>query len=467
MKTFSHDGIWWVPGKEDKFVSGTLEYSRDKGITLTLSGFAGLLGSRNELPMIVGTTYDSKKLSLHECTKLTVGRRAASYNAPHMESGTTYMVNTAFHNADFSGKKKITFKSIDVSYYHIDEWVGISGFQRDMNAVGRKIKIEYKQPAPIKLGECEHFTYELIFYPTFPGSNRTINKEQTIKQKIYLRVASQKGEKSFDEYKSRIDSIGKLLSLAHPEYTIPHIIKGRTKNNRFDTGNKLLYDPVDICYDVPVHKDVEREVHFIDFLFLFSQIKDTFNEHLAKWFKVAQELDIVIMLLYSTSYNVKMFFEQKFITLVQALEVYCRIRGSNEYLLKEEFNKRKKEIFELTPEEYHTWLNSQFSNMPNLRARITKIIRDIKPILTIPYAANFISKIVKTRNYLTHYSTNIKGHSADSPTELSALVHNLRMLLECLLLKEIGFSNKQLKAIVSHRKYRSTRALANRFLRKK
>ena len=64
---------------------------------------------------------------------------------------------------------------------------------------------------------------------------------------------------------------------------------------------------------------------------------------------------------------------------------------------------------------------------------------------------SFVKKIVKTRNYLTHYPSDLEGGSATGE-ELYTLTAKLQLVLEIFLLRELGFSLELIQKIIPRSK---------------
>lgn len=78
-------GLWWIPGRPDERVNGTLQISGFAAITLELLGDFGM-SSGTDLRSILGETQDGKRVSLASCfmsrqTKRSRGISGATINA--------------------------------------------------------------------------------------------------------------------------------------------------------------------------------------------------------------------------------------------------------------------------------------------------------------------------------------------------------------------------------------------------
>jgi hypothetical protein len=113
------------------------------------------------------------------------------------------------------------------------------------------------------------------------------------------------------------------------------------------------------------------------------------------------------------------------------------------------------------PMEYIDWLIAKLkhSNEVTLSQRLKEILLHHKDIAEI-YIGNksqqkdFIYRVVKTRNYLTHFDKNNEAESAKE-ADLSILTEKLTILLKACLLQEIGMNQLEIKTIMEKYKTQS------------
>jgi hypothetical protein len=93
-------------------------------------------------------------------------------------------------------------------------------------------------------------------------------------------------------------------------------------------------------------------------------------------------------------------------------------------------------------------------NSFSLRERLEEIISEYRSCLPDDFFAsledqsNFLKKIRKTRNYLTHLSSE-KDEYVASGQDLLVLSRKLRVLLEVCLLKQLGLKDMDIKKIIA------------------
>jgi hypothetical protein len=170
----------------------------------------------------------------------------------------------------------------------------------------------------------------------------------------------------------------------------------------------------------------------------------------------AGDLDPVYRLFLGTVYNPRSYLEQRFLNLVQALEVYHRRVLYAPDLPKKEHEKRVEEILDAVPKEHRGWLERklQVVSEPSLNQRLHEIFKKHLSIVESVIdrkkkaRAEFIEKVVATRNYRTHFDDSKKDKAARGE-ELYQIVRKLNLVLEACLMEEIGFSPEKTKDAIS------------------
>lgn len=170
----------------------------------------------------------------------------------------------------------------------------------------------------------------------------------------------------------------------------------------------------------------------------------------------AGDLDPVYRLFLGTVYNPQSYLEQHFLNLVQALEVYHRRALYVPELPKEEHERRVNEILDASPEEHKGWLERKLRvvSEPSLNQRLHEIFKRHLSIVEFVIGkkkqvrAEFIEKVVATRNYRTHFDDSKKDKAARGE-ELYKIMQNLNLVLEACLMEEIGFTPDRTKDAIS------------------
>ena len=109
------------------------------------------------------------------------------------------------------------------------------------------------------------------------------------------------------------------------------------------------------------------------------------------------------------SYHPNLFLETEFLNYIQAIEVYHN-RAINGKQIK-------------------------------LRTRLDELLTKHSKLMSkiIPYKSTFTNRVVKTRNYLTHYNPKIKKRDILKHQSMYDTSMRLKILLQVVILDELGF----------------------------
>lgn len=447
---FEYKGIWWLPDKPEKRVSGTLTFTPNKGANLDLMGSFKDIKNKNrseilEPEIILGVSSDGKYITLYKCLETN-----STTSFPGFQTSSRFLANLVFVGVHFQKSEDISFKSISVHYLHLDEWVKIYGFV--IKSWGKKgVIIKYKLPEPFQVEISDELKISINFRRKV--SSRSFSQEEvTIKQNTEIKVETSE-EKPFEDFREIIYHIQNLLTLGITEPVYPLSITGLTEVN---VENEAYYLPVKIFYqllDIPKgHKTLTSN----DMLFTFEDISNRFEPLLKNWFEKKDFLESVYNLYFGTLYNPHMYLEDQFLSLIQAIESFHRRVYGGKYLPDEKYDKVYEVLVNGIPEDVESELKDRlmeylkYGNEFSLRKRLKEIFDKYKEILDkfIENKKDFIEKVVNTRNYFTHYDKELKEHTAHGE-DLCRLNQKLRMCLETCLLAEIGFTSEEIKTFIS------------------
>ncbi len=190
-----------------------------------------------------------------------------------------------------------------------------------------------------------------------------------------------------------------------------------------------------------------------DMLFTFAEISKEFETHMQSWFANLERLGPVFDLYFGLLHSPKMYENLQFLTLTQAIETYHRRLYEGTDLPEKEHTQRINRILNRTPAEYRTWLMGKlkYSNELTLRRRLGDIMSEYDLVFQTlrPSRDEFVSKVVATRNYLTHYSTESERNVLTRAEERLLWVQKLKIIMEGLLLRQAGFDLDEIRELGS------------------
>jgi len=284
-------------------------------------------------------------------------------------------------------------------------------------------------------------------------------------QKAWIDISS-KQEKGLDDYFSFLHDIRNFLSLLMDAPTCILEMNAKTKANRtiLEDGREI-HDPIQIRRYIPEWQTAIRTTYQNEMLFSLPDIQNQFEVHLRNWIDKAESLRPVYDLFFATRHNPYIYVESLFLSLTQAIETYHRRKYGGKYQSDEDYrNDLYKRFLDVLPPNLDKCFREAlkkgkllFANEYSLRKRLKKIAKGICSNLPIGFFSQknkkrleiFIEKVHNTRNYLTHYTCELRDKAVRDPIELHQIAQRLRVILEICLLEEADFSFDDIKRMLS------------------
>lgn len=444
MEDFEIKGYWWVPKKPDDKIAGVLRHTSKK-ITLELLGLFKEPQEKwtfyNE-DIILGFSENGKEVTLHGCFD-----NGVVDNIPGFVTS-SYCIHELFVGVHFNKLEDIKFKNISVQYLHLDNWLGISGFQPglpDQNG----ITIKFIPPAQIKASINDNYNIIIGFHSSYQ-INHDGPRKVTLDQTANIIVESKIGN-TFEDFLQILFHLRNFLSLGvmAPEY--PLLIKGQSELKKIQAQNQVIYEDITIYYILVNAPDTLKTIHDMHMLFTYREISDNFELYIKNWFNKKETLEPVFNLYFATLYDPQMYLNHKFLSLIHAIETYHRRTMKNYVLPKEQYESRTKEIINSVPQQYKGWLcwKLNYGNEPDLRSRLKELLEKFSFTLNESqgYNSKFIEDVVNTRNYHTHFDEKLKDKVVQS-NDMFKLTQKMRVMLEIFLLTELGFTEEKITTLI-------------------
>jgi hypothetical protein len=480
---FTFTGLFYLPDKPDRKVSGTLRCGANGDSVITLSGdfidpyseeithtYMGV-ASRDDgivYPLIVGErseVLNPNRVTLYRCSFW--GSQVGTGKSPHVIYA-EYKPEFVFKGALFESPIDIQFKSFTVRYSLLNEWLDPVGIQMTYPAIlpyeqePDEIVISYKRQEPIiaLISDEYRITFEIVPNTTW-DRNRWVagtQKDVALALVSYMTIEFQRPQ-PFAKALRLVAQVRDFLTLAigQPAYSLA--MSAKTEAHHTDPIN---YRPVEVVFRQVDDAATEDFAWPFEMYFSHRDIVARIGELLDNWIRKSDLLEPVTELYFGTVYNRNIFPHHLFLNLAQAVESYHRRTHTRTELPKLEHRKRLRAIRKSTPAEYRDWLSEKlaYSNELTLEHRITELVEKFKITLTkaIPDVDAFVELVVNARNYRTHFDERLKDKAAHGPN-LTRVSAQLRLLLELCLLFELGFTVDEIDNMVMARRFRIGRWL--------
>lgn len=435
MEDLEYRGEWWLAEEgEEERVAGILEFDPDEGGTLELIGsFGGFdRGPYGEVDLIKGHTTDGKIVTLQDCFIHHSGLSGTMQTQ-------SVTVRKVFTGVQFSGGD-LELDKVCISFPLLELWTATEIFG-----------IPEGQMSGAEVGEFDEVEAELenanIRLNIAPSQQVNRYKGMDITQQAYFAI--EPGEPlSISEYiDDYIRHIQHLICLAIGEPVNPDDVKGYFEND----GET---ERIQISYQVSHLPEVPNKKHPHKLQFNLRDID--FEEALLNWFEDADGAEMAHNLYFGTQYNNTMFEENKFLSLVIALESYQSYLFPDHRLMDEdEYDELHGDILETIPDgaeakERIDNLLGSIGNKGSLRDQLSMVFYEYEDILE---ALIDMEEVIKDARDGRHNIAHGLGKEYDLD-ELGDTARLLQVVLEAIYLSAIGLDPEFIKEkLAENRKY--------------
>jgi hypothetical protein len=445
---YKKTGYFWLPEKPEKKIPGILSIDDGGKIELEIIGHfkedIDSFNDNNDPTRIIGHIEKDGLVTLDECFYIKKNHSFGGISKSKIRA------NKVLSGAAWDKNEPVTFNTFSFSIDCLDEWVGISGINVINDWDNHTATINYSPPETISFFldngmKCEiHFAHTL---PSFPAIT-----EAKITQRAYLKLES-KSLLRLNDFTTVAFKITNLMCFAMDEIVSIQNVSATSSEIIFNKGEENQHPVrVSIYYESIPYTEKKPKKSQHEMLFNFRTIKKDIQKVFNNWLKAYEYLYPALGLYFSTKTGAQKYLEGKFLALVQGLETYHR-RTSDETLMESTaFESLVAKILTECPEENAEWLKGRLmhGNEINLGKRLNRIIEPFKAHLgTSRSRSKILRSIVDTRNYLTHYSEEMKASSAKGRA-LWILCINMEIIFSLHFLKVIGFTEYEIDEVVKN-----------------
>lgn len=445
------NGYFWLPSKPESKIPGILSISDGGIIELEIFGMFNLniksvmIGFNDEDTFkefrLNGEVENIGGITLDKCLYRT---QSFSFGGV----GTSIVtVGQIFFGVYFDEGEELLFNNFRFSLDYLDDWVDTSG-----------IKVEYYENSanatyipietiitPLK----NDISIGLIYTWSLPGWPNITEAKFT--QKVYLELNSE-NLLPLKEFVILVNKINTFINFAIGEsVSIDEVILKRKDLYREDENDLI---PVGFYHKSSGFVEKTSQINKRDMLFLYPFINENFGKILNNWLNAYEIFEPSLNLYFSTKMNGQKYIDGKFLALIQGLETLHRRSSSETFMDEEKFKEMIENILINCPEENKEWLQGRlkYGNEIGLSKRLRTLIKPFNSIIGNSYSREkLISKIVDTRNYLTHYDIALVEKSAKG-VQMWILCKKMELIFQLHILKILDFSKEEIETIVEKNK---------------
>lgn len=444
-------GYFWLPERDEHKIPGILTIKDGGDIELEVVGhfdenIINIFNGDDDLNLsrIIGHVEKDGLVTLDNCfyTKKNISFGGISKSKIY--------VNKVLSGVAYDKDEQLTFNTLSFSVDCMDEWVQISGISVENDWNNKKATITYTSPENIKYLLDNNMQLEICFDYTLPGFQNT--SEVKITQRAYFKLKSEtlRPLSDFTEIAYKITNL--MCFAIDATVTLKNVSATSTEIQREVGKDKFYPVTVNIYYQSITYSENIPNKSWHQMLFSYEVIKPNAQDVFNNWINAYEILSPALNLYFSTKVGAQKYLDGKFLALAQGLETYHR-RTSDEKLMDScEFDSLVSTIIEKCPDKHVSWLQGRLmhGNEINLGKRIKLIIEPFKSHLgNSNERTKLLRKIVDTRNYLTHYSENLKDNVAEGE-ELWNLCQKIEVIFQLHFLKVIGFTEEEINSVIEN-----------------
>lgn len=336
--------------------------------------------------VIIGVFNGFGKVTLVNCQNIAMSTGAGAdikkYRAEYLFKG------ECINNPD-----SFYFDKVNIEMTGLLDWTKISAINNNL-LTDKKLTI--KDTDDIEIYNSDKFSLEI-----FSSNNINFKRENnqiTIKENVGLKIKSINGDISIWDYLHLIRELKKLFFILSNRNT-------QIDNTKFYKGKEM---PVTLYWNGNNSLGPPSPMNL---RIKFEDIKLDLNEIIQNWFE-KKDLQISIELILEKSINIKLSRENYFLNNCFAIETFHRRFKNYNLFDKTKFKSIKEGILKsIEDEEIRELIGNNLAhiNEPNFRKRLSDFESDFSSMLPKDWnVEDYITRIVKSRNYLVHRGSDKK-----------------------------------------------------------
>ncbi|GEM_PF-5105608 len=445
---FEIKGYWWLPGKSETKFFGEINYRPGEGYVLTASELDPTLFDEHKpsVDIIHGRTFRNEDITLVDCYLIDGSKMWRSDDKKLYEG--KYDIDVIIVGHFFKSLDEIKLHNYSVHYPYLTEWLGLSGFD-DRRKPGDDVDIiiRYKRHELIIIHSTEDLQISFGYgcATSYAGKH---SSRAYIDQTCAVCFQSKKTI-PFSVFRQKNRVLKYLLSFCIGKPLRSESIEGYLENVDVESKTKSLK-----IYFNEADAVIHTGLSYYEMPILYEDVTQNISILVETWFKKYMQYTAILDEYFSSLYNQHIYLEHLFLSMIRVVESYHRVLNL-ETAVTPQHKLRLKGVFSSVLEEHKEWLQEklQFSHEPSLKQRLEDIVNKLRnQLLRITGTTEYpFSKIVRTRNYLTHFDPSLKSKAATGG-ELYKISQILKKTFELCFLYELGFSKDQIDDLLKKRK---------------
>ena len=437
-------GEFWLPETPEAKVHGTLTIEDGGRVRLRTVGLLAehlnLKNPNDRHSRIIGRLHNGQPVTLEDCWYW----RRASFGVP---TTTSLQARIALIGLALEGGADATFNSITFTTDCLNQWhqkTGVS-FELDEGEDPRKATIRYEAIDDVELwsegGKRLDLTFEWNISDVGPGTVASIT------QYSYLRYSSDE-RTPIGELTRAVHRIQHFLSFAVGATVSITEVTIRTRDDVLTSNGRTLPRPVRLYYHSYPFTEKPVDIDSSSMPLPFADIGAVTQSVFSRWFSIYEQAGKAMELYWGALNGSAKFIDGRFLFIIQALEVFHRLTSNETVLPRSAHRALFKTLMKACPAPYRELIapRLRYAHELSLATRLQRLVEPFAAFFDDPV---FLQKVVRTRNYFTHWDPKSEGKAA-TREELLPVCGKLEALFCLMLMREIGLSGETIAQLVEN-----------------
>jgi len=387
-----------------------------------------VIGICDDLGYVTLTSVNMKSSSFGDITK-------SAWNASKVYSG-----------VGFSHEEIISFNEVRFSVDGLDDWLSISAFETTINYETTETTIKYSPSSVLVINLSEDQSLEIDHSMRVPSISSWC--EAKIEKRSYFKL-KYRDPKPIEVFTKVIHQMLTFMTFAMDEKISLNSVKAIvTVGNGFEKEEKLI----DVYFESYPFFATEPKIDRSKFVFNFQQINLTAEAKIHEWLNLYENIKPTLDLYFAAKSGVYEYIDGKFLALTQSIETFHR-RWNTETLMSEsEYLELLNTLREACPVDRIKWLEGRLlhGNELSLAKRLNFVLNKFSShIRNSGKISKTVRKIVDTRNYLTHFSSELESSKATF-AEMVVITRLIDALHKVLFMDLVGFTDEEIRSTLAN-----------------
>lgn len=412
-------GYWWRPMHPEKRVAGVLTYNGEKIILELIGSITQDIKKQfdeHKEELIYGIDSNAKEITLIDCYP-SISRNFSSEFPLER-----YTCRRLVYDKYVRGLDEKRHYAANIFFPELPYWAHPKAIKHDYSAIGN-ISLSFSTDRNVLLNVDidKNVRLELVGGVSFNSGEFYLTPDLNQKTWFKLNFDDEVSISEIERYMRRLSSFLSLAFLSDVHCSRVYLTSPENVQE-FKDGQKY-YHPIDIYWP---NENGDCDLSKKECLFGLNEIASNASSILKNWICCSNEIWPIMNHLVDSLKRKPVFSSVDFLIVIQAIEgFWWRFRDSS-YKKKNNLGKRDK---------------------TELKTLIKELLNEYGRINAVNELSLDIDATTDSRHYYSHFlPTGAKQHVKDG-IELYNLTSKLRILLLCIVLTEIGFTDEQVDKI--------------------